>query len=66
MNLGSAQYDAKYTGNAHVEGTALASGNWAVQSDEKEALVGEVGYEIIVIFATLYSCLLYTSDAADE
>lgn len=48
MNLGSAQYDAKYTGNAHVEGTALASGNWAVQSDEKEALVGEVGYEIIV------------------
>ncbi|MDE5697756.1 MAG: hypothetical protein K2I96_10170 [Lachnospiraceae bacterium] len=48
MNLGSAQYDAKYAGNAHVEGTALASGNWAVQSDEKEALVGEVGYEIIV------------------
>ncbi len=48
MNLGSAQYDAKYTGNAHVEGTALASGNWAVQSDEKEALLGEVGYEIIV------------------
>ena len=48
MNLGSAQYDAKYAGNAHVEGTALASGNWAVQSDEKEALLGEVGYEIIV------------------
>ncbi len=48
MNLGSAQYDAKYTGNAHVDGTALASGNWAVQSDEKEALLGEVGYEIIV------------------
>lgn len=48
MNLGSAVYDAKYLGNAHVEGTALASGNWAVQSDEKKALVGEEGYEIIV------------------
>ena len=48
MNLGSAQYDAKYLGNAHVEGSALASGNWAVQSDEKKALLGEVGYEIIV------------------
>ena len=48
MNLGSATYDAKYLGNAHVEGTALASGNWSVQSDEKKALLGEVGYEIIV------------------
>lgn len=48
MNLGSATYEAKYLGNAHVEGTALASGNWAVQSDEKNALLGEVGYEIIV------------------
>ncbi len=48
MNLGSATYDAKYLGNAHVEGTALVSGNWAVQSDEKKALVGEEGFEIIV------------------
>lgn len=48
MNLGSATYDAKYLGNAHIEGTALASGNWAVQSDEKQALVGEEGFEIIV------------------
>lgn len=48
MNLGSATYEAKYLGNAHVEGTALASGNWAVQSDEKKALVGEEGFEIIV------------------
>lgn len=48
MNLGSATYEAKYLGNAHVEGTALASGNWAVQSDEKKALVGEKGFEIIV------------------
>ena len=47
MNLNSAEYNAKY-GVAHVEGTALASGNWAVQSDEKSALMGEVGYEIIV------------------
>lgn len=48
MNLGSATYEAKYLGNAHVEGTALTSGNWAVQSNENNALVGEVGYEIIV------------------
>lgn len=48
MNLGSATYEAKYLGNAHVEGTALVSGNWAVQSDEKKALVGEEGFEIIV------------------
>ncbi len=48
MNLGSATYEAKYLGNAHVEGTALASGNWAVQSNENNALVGEVGCEIIV------------------
>lgn len=48
MNLGSATYEAKYLGNAHVEGTALSSGNWAVQSDEKKALVGEEGFEIIV------------------
>ncbi len=48
MNLGSATYEAKHLGNAHVEGTALASGNWAVQSSENKALVGEEGFEIIV------------------
>lgn len=48
MNLESAEYNAKYLGNAHMEGTALASGNWAIQSDEKSALVGEEGYEIVV------------------
>ena len=48
MNLSSAQYDAQYLGNAHVKGTALVSGNWAVQSDARNALLGEVGYEIIV------------------
>lgn len=47
MNLNSAEYNAKY-GKAHAEGTALVSGNWAVQSDEKKALLGELGYEIIV------------------
>ncbi|MDE6748891.1 MAG: hypothetical protein K2K21_07510 [Lachnospiraceae bacterium] len=36
------------TGASHVEGTALASGNWAVQSNEKNALVGEIGRELIV------------------
>lgn len=53
MNLESAEYNAKYLGNAHVEGTALATGNWAVQSDEQSALVGEEGFEIIVIFCDL-------------
>lgn len=48
MKLESADYNAKYLGKAHVEGTALASGNWAVQSDEQSALVGEEGFEIIV------------------
>ncbi len=47
MNLESAEYNAKY-GKAHAEGTALVSGNWAVQSNEKQALLGELGYEIIV------------------
>ena len=35
-------------GKAHVEGTAKVSGDWSVQSDEKKALVGEVGRELIV------------------
>ena len=48
MNLDSAEYNAKYIGKARVEGTALASGTWAVQSDEKKSLVGEKGYEIVV------------------
>ena len=48
MKLDSAEYKAKYIGKARVEGTALASGNWAVQSDEKKSLVGEKGYEIVV------------------
>ena len=47
LDSGSTDFVAKY-GAAHVEGTALASGNWAVQSDEKSALMGEIGYEIIV------------------
>lgn len=48
MDLNGAEYNAKYTGNAHVEGTALAYGNWSVQSNEQSALVGEEGFEIIV------------------
>ena len=48
MDLNSSEYNAKYLGKARVEGTALASGNWAVQSDEKKSLVGEEGYEIVV------------------
>ena len=48
MNLESTEYNAKYTGSAHAEGTALVSGNWAVQSNEQNTLVGEVGRELIV------------------
>ena len=48
MNLESSEYNAKYEGNAHVSGTALVTGNWAVQTNENRALVGEAGYEIIV------------------
>lgn len=47
MNLNSATYTARY-GAAHVEGTALVSGNWALQSEERNALVGELGRELIV------------------
>ena len=35
-------------GNAHAEGTTKVSGDWSVQSDEKKALVGELGRELIV------------------
>ncbi|MCH5250892.1 MAG: phage tail tape measure protein, partial [Lachnospiraceae bacterium] len=47
MNLNSAEYNAKY-GTAHLEGTALVQGNWAVQSEEKNALLAEIGPEIVV------------------
>lgn len=48
MNLNSATYDAKYSGASHLEGTALVQGNWAVQSEEKNALLAEIGPEIVV------------------
>lgn len=35
-------------GIAHYEGTASVTGDWSVQSNENDALVGEEGYEIIV------------------
>ena len=47
MNLNSAEYNAKL-GAAHAEGTALVQGNWAVQSEEKNALLAEIGPEIVV------------------
>ena len=45
MNLESAEYNAKYEGNAHVTGTANVTGNWGVRKPGK-SLVGEVGQEI--------------------
>lgn len=47
MNLDSAAYHAVY-GESHAEGTALVSGSWAVQSDERNVLVGEAGRELVV------------------
>jgi ABC-type transporter Mla subunit MlaD len=47
MNLNSAEYNAKYGGKAHYEGTAKVTGDWGVR-DAGEALVGELGQEIIV------------------
>lgn len=47
MNLNSNTYTAS-KGAAAVSGTALATGSWAVQSSGYRALVGELGYEIIV------------------
>lgn len=53
MNLDSGEYNAKYgkahaEGTAHVSGTALISGKWETQSAEHNALVGELGRELIV------------------
>ena len=48
MNLNSGTYNAKYSGASHLEGTALVQGNWAVQSEEKNALLAEIGPEIVV------------------
>ena len=48
MDLNSSRHKAEYRGSAHAEGTALVSGDWAVQSNEGNSLVGEEGYEIIV------------------
>lgn len=47
MNLDSAEYNAKYQGNAHVSGTANVTGNWGVRKPGK-SLVGEIGQEIWV------------------
>ncbi len=47
MNLNSAEYNAKYGGKAHYEGTAKVTGDWGVR-DAGEALVGELGQEIVV------------------
>ena len=47
MNLNSAEYNAKYTGNAHYEGTAEVTGDWGVK-DGGKTLVGELGQELVV------------------
>jgi len=45
MNLESSEYNAKYTGNARVSGTANVTGNWGVRKGGK-SLVGELGQEL--------------------
>ncbi len=47
VNPDSAEYKAKYTGNAHVSGTANVTGNWGVKTPGK-SLVGELGQELWV------------------
>ena len=47
MDLDSGEYNAKYGGKAHYEGTAKATGDWGVR-DAGKALVGELGQEIVV------------------
>lgn len=47
MNLDSAEYNAKYKGNAHYEGTAEVTGDWGVKQGG-ETLVGELGQELVV------------------
>lgn len=46
MNLSNGTYEARM-GNAHVEGTAKASGDWAIHSGGM-SLLGELGQEIVV------------------
>ena len=47
MNLDSAEYNAKYTGSAHIKGTANVTGNWGVRKGGR-SLVGELGQELWV------------------
>ena len=47
MNLNSAEYNAKYQGNAHYEGTAEVTGDWGVK-EGGTTLVGELGQELVV------------------
>ena len=35
-------------GTAHAKGTAHATGNWGLSTNEKDALVGELGQELVV------------------
>ena len=39
---------ASVNGTAHVRGTAHKTGNWGLQTNEKDSLVGELGPELVV------------------
>ena len=47
MNFNSAEYNAKYTGSGHYEGTAKLTGDWGVKQGGS-TLVGELGQELVV------------------
>lgn len=47
MNFNSAEYNAKYTGSGHYEGTAKVTGDWGVKQGGS-TLVGELGQELVV------------------
>jgi hypothetical protein len=40
--------DVEVNGTAHAKGTAHKSGNWGLRTSERDALVGELGTELVV------------------
>ena len=55
INKGSTAKAGAVNGTAHAMGTAHAKGKWGLEEDENNALINEVGEEIVVILlATLH------------
>lgn len=65
MQLYSKHHNAKYEGSANATGTALVTGNWAVQSAEKHTLMGELGRELIVRRGRFFTVGNYGAEFVD-